>query len=1225
MKKKILLLMLCAFSSLIAYSQNDDLKDTQNQQEPEKEDFCEILNEFCIKTEFESIHGGTTTYHLEEEELSKRGSLDHITLMNLYKDRILTPQDSFHFHPKRKQRKRYLKDSVDVAYSYGFSRYYKGLKVIPNSATITVNKKGTPYLLKTNANLIDLDTTSIISINQAVDKIRLKYNTKELSVIGPIHLPAKEYPSLSDVTKLIISTIEKPNSSGVVVYRILLTEQTNRNSFGLPRHYYVNVQTGDIEWVEDLFRSCNNFNGETDVTAQTQYNNLQQIRVETCNNGVIDEFRMNYSPTNGNYLRVLDSYKLNTALLNNPNDFSSSVPGQDPLLSEFDFIVSWDQNYNLINSPALSNLPNHPSINLGASLQPESTFSSYYGLQSSYNYYDNQFNVTDPFLDKVRLFINASSVIQEGTNPPQVVPINDCNSIFYQVYPFFPINDGYTPSNYSNVYPENGGLNPFIMLSNGSTGCTHPSSIDVIGHEYQHGVTGYHLGYNLKFPPNSGSLNSEAGIIDEALSDIFGVLIKADAENTYTTDWGFASELGSTNANQGYRSISNPHNTPAPNNTTIVNGAPKFYKESGKWLELSQTSELTYIHHNNSVITHWFYLLAEGEQGSMSGTTVDGNPFSYNYNTSPGIGISKAEDILWNTLVANAPTPSQVSPIQSIQSFADKTTEYITQEYNIGNCDCKTVVTLFEAWKAVNIQTPSLPCLVSSPNIYIKDSDDQKLHLNKHGYLVPNPTDRGNEPNIDCDYEIDGTVWHQFIWDSPDIWNCNVDDYNFPCTEPDGVPAYYHADDPQTNILNVRVHNRGADFDPNIHNITLNTYWTVARTGELWPIHWQENVLVGGQSYAGYNPIFEGVDVPEGAILGGEIGSTSLSNTLAQGESQVFEFPWGPPDPEQNVGDYSIHTIQEGEYTGEPQMCLLARIVSSDDPMANESTITDADGGRTSHNVYENNNIATKNVAHLTTPLGKPGPPSVSNGDIKVVMVNNDALTNGNIAIHFAQNYTNQDAPLTSFGDLYIYPDNVLWSKMVDSDFAGEGFTVHNANEQILKMTEGRSSFVMEDLDYGPAESRFVGFRFEENATGKSEIDKPANFNHFLYHTVKYQDQETNETVEREGASGINFRSSFAPSVPKDNDFVTNGFIQINPNPTNGLTRISFNLDKKSKARLVVFDATGKEVAVLNENRELTAGPQNFILDASKFLSGLYFVSLVLEDEIHSQKLVVSQ
>ena len=63
------------------------------------------------------------------------------------------------------------------------------------------------------------------------------------------------------------------------------------------------------------------------------------------------------------------------------------------------------------------------------------------------------------------------------------------------------------------------------------------------------------------------------------------------------------------------------------------------------------------------------------------------------------------------------------------------------------------------------------------------------------------------------------------------------------------------------------------------------------------------------------------------------------------------------------------------------------------------------------------------------------------------------------------------------------------------------------------------------------------------------------------------------------------------------------------PNPARGAARLAYDLPRASPVRLAVYDALGREVAVLVDG-DRPAGTHAASLDASAFPSGLYLVRL---------------
>jgi len=94
--------------------------------------------------------------------------------------------------------------------------------------------------------------------------------------------------------------------------------------------------------------------------------------------------------------------------------------------------------------------------------------------------------------------------------------------------------------------------------------------------------------------------------------------------------------------------------------------------------------------------------------------------------------------------------------------------------------------------------------------------------------------------------------------------------------------------------------------------------------------------------------------------------------------------------------------------------------------------------------------------------------------------------------------------------------------------------------------------------------------------------------------------------------------------IEKNSNELPNHFIlnQNYLNPFNHVTKIQFELPKKSFVKLVIFDILGREIAnPVNEN--LTEGIYEINWDASNYSSGVYFYKLLAGDHEESKKMVL--
>lgn len=77
----------------------------------------------------------------------------------------------------------------------------------------------------------------------------------------------------------------------------------------------------------------------------------------------------------------------------------------------------------------------------------------------------------------------------------------------------------------------------------------------------------------------------------------------------------------------------------------------------------------------------------------------------------------------------------------------------------------------------------------------------------------------------------------------------------------------------------------------------------------------------------------------------------------------------------------------------------------------------------------------------------------------------------------------------------------------------------------------------------------------------------------------------------------------------------------IYPNPTTGISNISYSLQNASNVTVKVVDVTGKIVYTSNEGQQ-NSGSHNVNLDATEFNNGVYYVTISTDEEIVTKKLI---
>ncbi|TAE51806.1 MAG: M4 family peptidase, partial [Bacteroidetes bacterium] len=161
------------------------------------------------------------------------------------------------------------------------------------------------------------------------------------------------------------------------------------------------------------------------------------------------------------------------------------------------------------------------------------------------------------------------------------------------------------------------------------------TSLDVVGHEFAHGVTG-----------NSAELiyAYEPGALNESFSDIFGNSIEHFADTTIA-DWRIGEGFGA------FRNMASPS----------AFGDPDTYKGSG-WVY--GTFDNGGVHINSGVQNKWYYLLVEGG----SGTNNKGEAYQVT-----GIGWNAAAAIAYRNLTTYLLSASQFADARegAIQAAID--------------------------------------------------------------------------------------------------------------------------------------------------------------------------------------------------------------------------------------------------------------------------------------------------------------------------------------------------------------------------------------------------------------------------------------------------------------------------------------------------------------------------------------------------------------------------
>ena len=170
----------------------------------------------------------------------------------------------------------------------------------------------------------------------------------------------------------------------------------------------------------------------------------------------------------------------------------------------------------------------------------------------------------------------------------------------------------------------------FFGDGNPSTNYPFTTALDIVAHEYTHGVTD--ATSKLIYVNESGALN-------EAFSDIMGVELRVLPTAGRQRD--ICAPIGGR-ARTSRRTSGPAGVSPNPASVRIWDGYNDRYPDhySKRWiLPATANGDWGGVHLNSTIGSHWYYLLAHGGTNKTSRITVN------------GIGLSKAEQIAYRAWV----------------------------------------------------------------------------------------------------------------------------------------------------------------------------------------------------------------------------------------------------------------------------------------------------------------------------------------------------------------------------------------------------------------------------------------------------------------------------------------------------------------------------------------------------------------------------------------------
>lgn len=157
------------------------------------------------------------------------------------------------------------------------------------------------------------------------------------------------------------------------------------------------------------------------------------------------------------------------------------------------------------------------------------------------------------------------------------------------------------------------------------------ATLDVVAHEYSHGITTY-VGANLTYYGEPGALN-------ESFSDIMGASVEyyfqPEGVGYNLADWVTGEDANPSFTYNGCRRLNDPNlnsqlnSSKYPDPCHISQKIPTLYYDNGTVVDNDG------VHLNMTIFPHLFYLLAHGGTNRVSNLSVT------------GIGIDKGQRIMW--------------------------------------------------------------------------------------------------------------------------------------------------------------------------------------------------------------------------------------------------------------------------------------------------------------------------------------------------------------------------------------------------------------------------------------------------------------------------------------------------------------------------------------------------------------------------------------------------
>lgn len=460
---------------------------------------------------------------------------------------------------------------------------------------------------------------------------------------------------------------------------------------------------------------------------------------------------------------------------------------------------------------------------------------------------------------------------------------------------------------------------------------------------------------------------------------------------------------------------------------------------------------------------------------------------------------------------------------------------------------------------------------------------------------------------------------------SPDIWNRLGSD--FKNNKEHQNPIY---DDGAPNYLYVEV--RAKDCEIPSADEKVHVYIRESHLSSMWPKDWTAGYYVEDDDTTpliGYEITHsdnnselptgvDGIPMSDYVYFYTEEYTDPETGTVNLWKVFRYEIPWVPFNP--------LELPEHTEEGAKAHVCLLARVVASDDPMTNEQVNFSA-----WQNNVNNNNIAIRNtsIIHLS------GEPEVAGGVITALNIKSPYIPTGGpgntggptgtgpdteldieISIHPNDDYTDEGDPIIpsttgpgdpvifDYIDIEIFLTDDFLTEWISSGLQGSGFTWVDANT--IKVTS--TSFSIKDIKLPPRKDH----RIFVKTTSKQDYTA-------IDFTLLLKDY-TNSVI---GSQTYNTRGSlWIDRSETRNDgsrSASKSTIEVHPNPALNYVTVTSKTDEIS--RIELYNVSNERMNVSFD----AVDAYTTRVDITDLNSGIYFMRVQNAENIETIKFVKMQ